>query len=208
MSGISVEDLKKGIPLYGTETLTYSAAIDLKKFYTGLAEKFTKEDCKDALDIGYYVKEGEMIGEKGEESNRTHNIFEKKFFYNDVGGGAKEIELVMEAKRNTYVLDGGFVTFKLDMVCRRIMPQEILQGNDKKVLQQGNWEFRNKIIYFNPKLAKKCEKYAKFIPFFGSKAPEIILNIFFGHQLHADMEYAEEKVAPIMTDFISEHFSQ
>lgn len=208
MSGISIEDLKKGIPLYGTETLTLGASIDLKKFYTQLAAKFSAEDCKDALDIGYYAKEGQMIGEKGEESNRSHNMFERKFFYNDVGGGVKEIELLWQAKRNTFFLNGGYVVFTLDMVCRRISNQEILKGNQKVTLQQGNWEFRNKILYFNPTLAKKCEKLAKFVPFLGKHAPEKILGIFFGHQLHEDLHYAGHKVAPIMTSVIDEHFKK
>lgn len=206
MSSIKVDDLKDGIPLYGIDTLTYSSTINLKKFYNQLASTFTATGCKDALDIGYYVKEGQMIGEKGEESNRSHNMFERKFYLNDLGGGAKEIELAWEAKKNTDISEGGYVIFKLDMVCRRITDQEILNGNQKEILQQGNWEFRNKITYYNPLLAKKCLKYAKFISFMGKNSPEIILNVFFKELLKKDLDFAINDIAPIMTNVIEENF--
>lgn len=207
MSGISVDDLKNGIPLYGSDIKTYSTTINLKKFYTEMVETFSKYKCKDSLDIGYYAKEGEVVNEKPPFSNRTYNMYEKKFYYNDVGQGAKEFELIFQAKRNTNVLSDGYVTFHFDLVCRRITNKEILlDNNQKEILQQGNWEQRNKITYFNPTLAKKCEKLAKFIPFLGKNSPNIILNIFFKHEFHEDFHDAAHTIAPIMTSVISKHF--
>ena len=136
----------KKIALHSPATEVFDKTTQIKAFYAELHAFLVKHRFKDTHSPGGHAKKGELVDAK--VLNRTGDMFETYFCIID-SGWAKEIELKWEAVVNLPTSSYGNAYFSLDLVCRNMQDKEILDGNNKKVMQKGKWEFRNKISYEN-----------------------------------------------------------
>lgn len=200
--------------LYAGKLDKFVATVNLRAFYMELHEILidwgfldmlgTSEDMKTGDFFEGHAQKGEFVENKINE-NRSRDVFEKRFMWSKKADGTVEFELVWEARYKTPHTDFGWLEFKLDLVCRRIVNKEILDGNNKKVLQQGTWEFRNLFIYKN----NVVPKYLNNIPIIKSSDTfkKIYLDNLYEHTLNDDIEYCENNLMPLIINIINKYFS-
>lgn len=200
--------------LYKGKLDKYVATTNLRAFYMELREVLVDWYFKDLLGSvaerkkGFFFEGGAKRGEFVENKiyhNRTADMFEKRFMWSKKADSTVEFELIWEARFKTPHSEFGWLEFKLDLVCRRIVNKEVLDGNTKKVLQQGAWEFRNLFIYKN----NIVDRYLKGIPFVKNHKflRKIYLDHMYKHTLDNDVEYCEHEIMPIIQNLIKKYFT-
>lgn len=192
----------------------YTKAVDLKKFYTELRnylmyKKFkdmlgTKDDQKIGKFFGGQQQGGEWINAK-ENENRVPDVYEYHFSWKKQTNGSVDFEVKWRAQLKSIHTGFGWYEFHLDLVCRNMKDVEILQGNNKITLQNGTYEFRNKILYKN----SVVKNYLNKIPII--KNSNYFKNLYF-HKMYdstirSDTDYGKEKVMPGIYKIIHNHFS-
>lgn len=199
--------------LYKGKLDKYVATTNLRAFYMELREILvdwyykdllgSREDKKNGDFFGGEAKRGEFVENKIYE-NRTADMFEKRFMWSKKADSTVEFELIWEARYKTPFSDFGWLEVKIYLVCRRIVNTEILEGNVKKILQQGAWEFRNEFVYKN----NVVHKYLNNVPFVkDSKAlRKIYLDHMYKHTLDHDVEFCEHELMPIIQNLIKKYF--
>ena len=178
----------------------FTSAVNLKKFLGELHDVLVHEGFKDVVNANGHVKKGEWV-DSG-ETNRTGDMYETKYSWSNFGDFV-DFEIAWSAKVSTPHSEHGTLYFSLDLVCRTLKNVEVLEGNSKKTLQQGKWEFRNKFKYVNtvPLELEKSWIYQKF---------PALKNIYLKHMydkiLHSDELYCQEKLVPKIYKVIHKHF--
>ena len=149
-------------------------------------------------------------GELPNTSNlkRTKNMYEEKFIWIEKGNGTVDFELLLVAKKNTFMFNGdSIVKFKLSVVNRNMKDIELLEGNNKKILQDGTWEFRNEMEYQNIHFKKKLKKFKK-IPFFSEKyLKDIILKMWYTKDIDHDILKTKQKMFEPIDAIVKKYFT-
>ncbi len=195
---------------------------DLRAFYIELGSTLTQkgwtdetwnEDPKFFSNVGGKAEmlKGELTNTK--EFKRNKNMFENKFAWFDKGNGTFDVEFVWLARKNTSMFGNeACVKFELNLSNRNMKNVEILEGNNKKVLQDGGWEFRNKMEYKNVHLRNKFKKLqyiTKYIPFFSEDyLKEVMIKIWYKKDVEHDIALAKMKMYNTINDIIRKHFTQ
>lgn len=200
--------------LYKGKLDKFIATTNLRAFYMELHEILidwgfldmlgTPEDMKKGIFFEGQANKGEFV-ENRINLNRSRDVFEKRFMWSKKADGTVEFELIWEARAKTPHSESGWLEFKLDLVCRRIVNKEILDGNNKKVLQQGTWEFRNVFIYKNNIVTDYLNK----IPIVknSSTLKKLYLHHLYEHTLNDDIEFCETHLMPLIVNIINKYFS-
>jgi hypothetical protein len=185
-----------------------SCSVNLKAFYKDLHNYLVDKGYKDIIDdpeggyLDYQAKKGEFVDNKA-NLNRTGDMFEKKLYIMKKDG-ITEIEIMWKAKRKSEQSSYGRYEFKLDLVCRNMKDVEIVEGNSKKVVQKGGWEFRNEFVYINT-----FEKdYLDKIPFLSKfpKIKEYLFEMMQGKLVEKDIDDGFTKFYPGIFSIIQKHF--
>lgn len=198
-----------------------TALIDFKAFYNELHDalvsnhvvKFhdmmgTKTDKDNGEFFNHQVNDGEHIDNDNPDMpymNRTGDMFETKFYWVKKDETSTELEVTWEAKAMTlYAQGNGWMEFKLDLVCRHIVDKEVLIGNNKKVMQEGAWEFRNKLVYKNNVVRDFLWK----VPVV--KNSHMLQGLYLNHMykklFEKDVDFCKHKLKPIIYNVIEKHF--
>lgn len=139
----------------------YACATDLRAFYMELHNFLVNNKSGRFVDMlgtpdemakGDYFDHQVKFGEHFDMPkflNRQGDMFERKFVWNKFSNGMFELEMEWFVKAPMPYSGTGWVEIKFDLICRNIKNVEVLEGNTKKVLQQGTWEFRNRVFYKN-----------------------------------------------------------
>jgi len=190
----------KSITLHAPATEVFTKTTNLKAFYKELHDFLVDKKFKDTISPGGHAKMGEQVDAK--TLNRTGDMFEKQFITID-NGWAKEIEIRWEAVKKLNSKYGS-VTFNLDLVCRDMRDKEILDGNSKKVMQIGKWEFRNKLIY----KSTIVEKFLNKVPIVKNSdtLKEMYLRNIYKDKLEEEVMIVFTKVKPGIYKIIHKYF--
>ncbi len=204
--------------IMGMRVVKFTKNVDLKAFYNDLYLTLAFNKKKPFYDMigdkskykfgdffGYQVKEGEQVDNGGDPPNRQGPIYERKFTWSKMQD-AVEFEMLWEARCATEYSPYGWITLKIDLVNRLMKDVELLQGNDKVILQSGTWEFRNEIVYHNAVVYK----FLNNVPIV--KNNKILKQLYVDHIydkiLMNDINiFGEEKIKPLVLDVINKHFS-
>ncbi len=200
------------------------APIIFKKFYNEMHDQLVEKKFIDMLYdpdmtdykyngskqkkfFDYQAKFGEFVEPKSNK-NRNGDLFEQKFFWITHGDGTTETEIVWKArKKSIHDPKHGWYEVKIDITCRRMVNQEILDSNNNKVIfQNGAYEFRNEIIYKNDIIAKKLQNM--FLIGKSQKLIELYLERVYGKILQADFDFGIEKIYPMIYGVIDKHFKK
>ncbi len=205
-----------GILSFGIDSKTkvnkFSKNIDLKKFYNELNKFLIYNKFKDMLGTKNQIKMGKFQdgwAKAGEyvngDTNREKNMFEKQFILIKKETN-NDFELHWKAFRKIPYSKYGWFEFELDLSNRFMQDKEILDGNNKKVLQSGGWEFRNKFIYKN----NVINEYLNKIPFVKNSKTlkKFYLDIIYNSSLEKEVNLCKNKFKPEITNLILKHFGQ
>lgn len=205
-TGIISQIVKDGI----LEKITIP--INLKEFYNELHDALLKQGFKDMLgekkdkDVGkffdYQAKKGEFIDNKS-NLNRTGDMYET-MFYQMKKAHATELEIKWYAKLSSPYSPYGWYEYEFYLVVRNMKDIEIIKNGNKKTLQNGSWEIKNKIIYKNSII----RDYLLTIPFVKNhpKLMELYLNKIYGHHLEEDINFGILKVKPYIYSVFNKYF--
>lgn len=139
--------------------------------------------------------DGSAFMKPTEHQNRTGNMFEKKSMWAKYPG-YNECEFHWEAMTDTKFSSFGYVVFKMNMVCRRIVDVEVVVDGKKKIMQKGDWEFRNTLIYYNHVIPEFIHP----IPFVkhSPEAQRLIIDHIYYPNIKRDFDYVEFKILPFI----------
>ena len=199
-----------GVKSYSLLSFGYGKAINLRSFYMELHAFLKNNGFKDTLPVENYIQKGNLPNAKELTEiggGRNSDMYEEEFFWFDNGNGAFDITITWKAKRKSDIFPNhAKINLKFNMVNRRMMSKEILQGNNKVTLQDGNWEHRSDIVYTNTFLKEKMKKFDK-IPFFSNKYLLKVYNEMFYHKdIEHDIELAKRKIVDGYMQIIEKHF--
>ncbi|MFT4243999.1 MAG: hypothetical protein ACMXYB_00910 [Candidatus Woesearchaeota archaeon] len=223
----SLKDLELGIPVWENNAEKLTAKVDFKGFYKELFIQLIKEGFIDGSEypssdgdgfalknenvekFGILVNPGQDGVIKGFEGTRHNGFFEKRQrFVKYSTGDAYDFETTWHFRTKTPVLEWWF-DFKMDIACRDYKNVEVIVNGQKKIMQQGLWEFRNKAFMF-PRLTriKEIEKITKSLePFISQKRMEnIMLNIIWFNKIKYDEHWCKTKGCDYIYDIINKYF--
>lgn len=204
--------------IYGGGKLEkFTSIIDFKAFYNELHDvlvdnktvKFTdmwghSEDKAKGDFFDFQSKKGEHT-DNDSMGNRTGDIFEVNFVWSRKDENSVEMEMKWQAKAPTPFTDGnGWVEVTIDLVCRHMVNREVLVGNNKKIMQEGAYEFRNKIEYKN----KFIRTYLSKVPFVKNSPTlqGLYLDWVYAHAIENDVHWSEHKIVHLIYGVIHKHF--
>lgn len=195
--------------------MEYRTAVNLRQFYGDLYDYFMKNAEVQIYDsmgtkgekamgdfFDFQNKEGEFVDDKGNH-NRHGDFYEKEFIWakND---GSVEFELKWEGKAKTPNSPYGWFEISIDLVNRAIVDIEVEKNGQKQKLQNGTWEFRNKIVYKN----NIIPKYLKTVPFV--KNSDMLQNLYMQNihlkEIERDFEWCLTKIKAPFIAFIESYF--
>ena len=199
--------------LYKGKLDKYIATTNLRAFYMEMREILVDfgfidmigntNDMKKGEFINYQAKRGEFVDNKI-YLNRVADVFEKKFMWSKKADGTVELEMEWYARYKTPNSEYGWFEAKIYLVCRRIVNKEILEGNTKKVLQQGAWEFRNEFIYKN----NIVTKFLNTVPFVKTSnfLKEAYLHHLYEKTLDEDAHFCQHELIPLFQNILKKYF--
>lgn len=169
------------------------------RFYDMLGEP---EDQKVGDFFDEQVKLGEHVDNKS-NMNRAGDMFEWHFQWQKEDNRVN-FEMKWKAKAKTPYSAYGWVEIYIDLVNRFLTDKEVLVGNQKVTLQNGTWEFRNKVVYKN----NIIPKYLNEIPIV--KNSPMLQALYLDHVAHEkiakDIHLCEHKIVPFLYKIIDKHF--
>jgi hypothetical protein len=198
----------------GGWTEIYSATIDLKGFIKGFAAHLATNKDLPFTDALGNVKSGDFIEgysassefpKPGAHLTRGKDYFEKKFTWAKYPG-YNEIELVWEARTKSKFSQWGWIHFKMDFSCRVIKDVEVVENGQKKIMQQGSWEFRNTLTYYNSYVRDVLWKTP-----FVKTSPELqrlMIDHVYLANLERDFDFMKVKVKPLIWNYLYSTFRQ
>ena len=162
----------------------------------------TKEDVKVGNFFEQGHKQGEFVDPKG-NLNRRGDMYEY-YFVTTKAKDVTEYEIKWRARKKAEHSKYGWIEFKFDLTIRNCKDIEILEGNSKKTLQSGSWEFRNDMTYKNSVEMNYINK----IPIVKNYdyLKKIVFGVFFEKTLENDVEYFHHKTLHKIQDYIKSSF--
>lgn len=181
-----------------------TARVDLRAFYKELHAHLVDKGFKDTWDPGNHANAGEFVDNKA-NLNRTGDMFETEFMTLS-NGKQKEIEVKWSAVKKVPDSTYGTIIFKFDLSCRNMKDVEFLEHGQKKVMQEGGWEFRNGFIYKN----NVVDEYLSKIPFIKDSPTlkKFFFEFFYGDSVERDISVVMSKVKPGIYGIIDKHFGR
>jgi len=211
----------KGIQVAENNTEKIDAIVDLRKFYKDLFTALMENGFQDGSEInnhllnenieqhGILVNAGNDDLIDGFKGTRHNGMFEKKYrLIQHSNGKTFDYETTWYARVNSPVM-GWWYEFEMDIACRNYENVEVDVGGQKKVMQKGKWEFRNKSFLrpSNDQLKGLKNKMSIFEPFVSSKRME---NIFLNHiqfkKITYDVNWAQTRANSVPYGVIDKHF--
>lgn len=197
----------KEIALWNGDLRKYNASVNLKAFYMELHDVLDGKNFQDIWYVESKINKGEFANNDGPGFTRNNDYYETKFAVIDKGDGTKELELVWEAVviGTPHSSKMGRISFKLDLSVRNWKKQEILDGNNKIILDSGAWEFRNRLGYKNTIVADHLDK----IPFVKSRPwlkKLYIENLYMPKVKHDIEKHIFVRIAPAIQNVINKYF--
>lgn len=184
--------------------------INLKNFYNDLHDALVGMGFKDVKGKDWkhqkylkgWAKAGEMVDA---EENRTGDMFEHHFQWTEQENGWIDFELKWRAMLESDLTPYGWLVFELNLDCRNLHDVELLEGNSKKVIQEGGFEFRNKCTYYN----SLHRDYLNNIPFVKNSPllKTFYQNRMYGEILEKELHWAEHDVIHGIYHVIEHHFA-
>jgi len=149
------------------------------------------------------AKKGEFV-EPTYYENRSPDMYEKKFMWSTKADKTVEMEYEWYARYKTPHSEWGWVEIKIYLVCRRITNKEVLEGNTKKILQYGSWEFRNEFVYKNSIIPNYLNK----IPIIknSENLKEIYIHNLYEETIEEDMHFCQKEVMPLIKNIMNKYF--
>jgi hypothetical protein len=152
-------------------------------------------------DLGEHIVTSEMHGGNG---------FEVRFRFDEmVEEGTFEVE--WEVKARTESGKGkfspyGWIEFNMEMVNRFSPRKEVVEGNEKKVLYGGKWEFRCQYLYKN----NLIPKYLNTLPIIKNnhKLKHLYIEHIAKKSILKDIWIFENRIVPMLQDFINDFFKK
>lgn len=197
----------------------FTTAIDFRAFYMELHDVLVNNKSArvlDSLGTDAEKKKGKFFNHQHSFSEhfdaqkfrtRTGDMYEKKFIWNKKASGTIELELKWECQTPLKYLSGyTWCEMTIDVICRDIVDKEVLVGNQKKVLNEGAWEIRNRYNF-----------YCNIVPEILNKIPIIrsspylkaaAVNYFYIKKIQLDMDELEYKIIPLAQGIILKHMSR
>jgi hypothetical protein len=209
--GVFEKDFE-GVIFAGTHS--YSKTTDLKGFLKSFANLMLEKDFKDMLrdhksDVpegheGWFDNAASPMEHADASRKRSPGMFEEFYQKWDRGNGAFEMEMTWWARRK--ISDFGWIEFKMNLqnhVGGKNV--EVLEGNSKKILQTGKWEFRNVFIYKNDVV----RRYLNNIKIVKDRdwLKKMYVNHIYKKQLFWDLDAAEMKFGALLKKHIEKYFA-
>lgn len=191
---------KKGIPVAANNTEKIDAIVDLRAFYKDLFTALMENGFIDGSEINKHLlnenvethgilvnpEDGGLID--GHKGTRHNGMFEKKYrLIQHSNGKTYDYETKWFARVKSPVLSWWY-EFEMDIACRNYENVEVDVNGQKKIMQKGKWEFRNKAFLHPSKdqldgLKGKCNIL---VPWVSEKRME---NIFLNHIMFNKIKY-------------------
>ena len=219
----SLSDLDgSGIQVAPNNTEKIDAIVDLRKFYKDLFTALMENGFQDGSEIkkhllnenieqfGILVNAGDDSLIDGFKGTRHNGMFEKKYrLIQHSNGKTYDYETTWHARVKSPVL-GWWYEFEMDIACRNYENIEMdIGGGQKKVMQKGKWEFRNK-AFLRPSSSDFQALKGKMSilePFVSSKRMEkIFLNHIMFKKITYDVNWAENNGNSVPFGVINNHF--
>lgn len=198
------------------ETEFYKTLVNLRGFYNELHDKLIDNEIGvkfvDVMGTKKEKEEGNFFDKQRPNSvkedpkrwqTRTGDMFEKHFVWAK-HDGYNEVEIKWHFKAPAKFSQFGWIEIQIDLVNRFVADKEVLIGNTKKVLQDGTWEFRNKMYYRNSVILKNVKN----IPIV-KNSPNLI-QLYVDHLYYKtllnDIDYCKYKIKPFIYSIINKHF--
>lgn len=205
------DDVMKGekIALMDGALKKYNADVNLKAFYKELHDWLVEHDFVDSsFDFYKDIKKKKGEFENNDNLTRNEDYFEKKFVIIKKPDGGAELEIVWEAKTKALpITNYGKVFFKLDLSVRNWNKKEFLdENNQKKVLDSGGWEFRNKLEYQNTVV----EDFLSTVPIVknSDRLKELYLKSLYMNKVEEEVEqHVIPKILETIQGIIEKHFT-
>lgn len=212
---LSIDDngiIKKDFVWDGGWTEIYSATVDLRGFVKEFANHLANNKDLPFTDVlgadgkGKFFEHyasGSEFAKTGAHLTRSKNMFEKKFVISKFARGY-DVELQWEAKAKSKFSNFGWIYFKLDLQVRNIQDVEVVVDGNKKIMQKGNWEFRNILTYYN----KVIPDYLHSIPLVrdSAEAQRLILDHMYISNIERDFDFVKLKIKPLIWNVLYKHF--
>ncbi|MCA9486243.1 MAG: hypothetical protein H6500_00525 [Candidatus Woesearchaeota archaeon] len=208
----SDEVIEEGIQ--GGKTEYLETCVDLEAFYKEMAAKLIKKDFEDMIGRPSEMKVGKFFGNaaaKGDQVqpenpmlfNRTPYMFEE-FMYWKERDGIVDLEITWKARRKVEASSHGWFEVTLNIANRFAKYKEILDGNQKKKVLCGRFEFRNKMLYKNVVIRDHLNK----VPYVknSKKFKEFYLNYVYHRYLNEDIWFCLTTLKPFVNNVIQKHF--
>lgn len=197
------------VPLIRGNVIKYSKNIDFVGFYKALVGHFENEGFKDMLGPdqgnGNFLNGQAGAGEQvNEVTNRTGNMYEYHFMALKEKNGNTNFEVYLKARLHSSITPYGWIEVKFNIENRFYKDVEILEGNNKKVLQAGTWEIRNEILYKN----SVYKDYLSNVPIV--KNSSLLKDFYFNQIYHKifleELHWAEHNVLHDLYHVIDHYF--
>ncbi len=189
------------------------ATTNFRAFYMEMREILVDFGFKDMLGnpnetkLGIFFEHQAARGEFVENKtylNRVADVYEKKFMWSKKADSTVEMEMEWYARYKTPHSRWGWCEVKIYLVCRRIVNVEVLDGNNKKILQQGSWEFRNEYTYKN----NIVTQYLNTVPIV--KNSHLLKDIYLEHlyekTLDQELDFCQHEIIPLIKNIIKKYF--
>lgn len=214
--------LKGGIQVWENNTEKLTAQVDLRAFYkemftTLINEGFIDGSQREAKALQHEAVEtfGVLVNPAndkwggGIKGTRHNGMFEQKYrLVKQPDGKTHDYETDWYFRKKTPVL-GWWYNFQISIACRNYQNIEVINGNSKKVLQSGTWEFRNQ-AFMQPSNEefKNIEKKLKILePFVSAKRMEnIMLNHIWFKKIQYDKLWCKKTANGYVYKVINKHF--
>lgn len=198
----------------------YGKQVNLRNFYIEIGNALTDSGWDDITwdkDPKFFsnvnatskMNKGELADTK--KLKRNKNMYEQKFQWSDKGDGAFDIEIKWKAKKKAPLFSNyAVVVFEFDLSNRNMRNVEILDGNNKITLQDGGWEFRNKMEYKNVILREKFKKLhyiTKWTPFSEEYLKEIMAKTWYQKDVDHEIAVLRRKCYDKIKGIIEKHFT-
>lgn len=195
-------------------TEIYTATIDLKKFFKEFANHLENNKDLPFTDVLGDEKSNNFIGgysagsefaKPGPHLTRSKKCFEKQFLWAKYAG-FNEVEVIWKARSKSKFSKYGWLIFKLDFNCRIIKDVEVVVNGEKKIMQQGRWEFRNTLTYYNSYI----RDYLWVTPFFRNFAEiqRLMIDHTYFDYLDRDIGWMKNKIKPLLWKIIHKTFRE
>ena len=191
----------------------YSSPADLGAFFGDFAEALRKKGFKDMMGqpslikkgkfFDFMMKEGEFDDPDGMK-NRIGPIYEIRYDHTQSDPQTFHLHVEWKARIGARNSSYGWYEFVMDFTAINVKDYEILEGNNKKVLKQGTFEFRNRLFYKNSIILD----FLNDVPYVknSDSLKKAYINYVHMPAIKGDLEEGHHVLAPFIRSEVEKHF--